>query len=111
MTRHHILDAPEHYILDGHKPVPVKNLMLWARWFEVGDRRVAVTDTDNGQVSTVFLGIDHSFSEDGPPVLFETMVFGGTLDGEQERYTTWEEAEAGHRKMVERVKGEGDEGN
>jgi hypothetical protein len=74
-----------HYILNGREPVLVEDLMTWAKWFNKASRRVALTDTDNGQVSTVFLGIDHSFSEDGPPVLFETMVFGGTLDGEQER--------------------------
>ena len=51
----------------------------------------------------VFLGLDHQYGE-GPPVLFETMVFGGELDQEQVRYHTWEEAAAGHAAMVERVK-------
>jgi len=37
-------------------------------------------------------------------VLFETMVFGGKLDQEQERYCTYDEAEAGHKTMVERVR-------
>ncbi len=54
-------------------------------------------------ISTVFLAIDHSFG-DGPPLLFETMVFGGELDQSQERYSTWDEAEAGHKAWVERVK-------
>jgi hypothetical protein len=31
------------------------------------------------------------------------MVFGGPLDQEQIRYCTWDEAEKGHREMVERV--------
>ncbi len=53
-------------------------------------------------VSTVFLGLDHGYG-DGPPVLFETMVFGGPLDGEQVRYKTWEQAEAGHTAMVQTV--------
>jgi len=50
----------------------------------------------------VFLGLNHSFGE-GPPLLFETMVFGGALDQEQARYTTWEQAEAGHKQMLARV--------
>lgn len=54
-------------------------------------------------VSTVFLGLDHRFGQ-GEPLVFETMVFGGPLDQEQERYSTWDEAEAGHKAMVERVK-------
>jgi hypothetical protein len=28
------------------------------------------------------------------------MVFGGVLDGEQERYLTWDAAEAGHSRWV-----------
>lgn len=61
-------------------------------FFTVGDARV----------STVFLGLDHGWGE-GPPVLYETMVFGGPLDGECERYCTRAEAVAGHALMVARV--------
>jgi hypothetical protein len=53
------------------------------------------------RVSTVFLVINHGFH--GENKWFETMVFGGDLDGEQDRYTTWEEAEHGHAAMVARV--------
>ena len=41
----------------------------------------------------------------GPPVLWETMVFGGKLDQEQARCSgNREQAEAMHNEMVERVK-------
>lgn len=67
------------------------------------ERRVAKTQVDGDcEVSTVFLGIDHGFTGDGPPVLFESLVFGGDLDGECERYCTWQEAEEGHAAMVAR---------
>uniref|UniRef100_A0A6M3JQR8 Uncharacterized protein n=1 Tax=viral metagenome TaxID=1070528 RepID=A0A6M3JQR8_9ZZZZ len=89
------------YILDGHKAVKA-NLKKWAKWYETTDRQVAMDIIVNISVSTVFLGLDHSFG-DGPPLLFETRVFGGALDQEQERYTTWEQAEAGHKEMVKRV--------
>jgi hypothetical protein len=91
------------YILDGKKAVPAE-FMAWARWYETaGDTRVvAKTTVGESRVSTVFLGIDHNWG-DGPPLLFETMVFEGPLDGEQERYSTWEEAEAGHAAMCQRV--------
>lgn len=92
----------DHYILEGHKAVPV-DLMTWARGFERADRIVAKTDVGDSKVSTVFLGLDHSWG-DGPPMIFETLVFGGPLAGEMERYSTWEEAEAGHAAMVERVR-------
>jgi hypothetical protein len=31
------------------------------------------------------------------------MVFGGDLNRECERYATWDEAEAGHKAMLDRV--------
>jgi hypothetical protein len=59
----------------------------------------------DAHVSTVFLGIDHNFTGEGPPVLYETTVFGGPEDDYQERYTSRELAEAGHRAVVDRLKG------
>lgn len=40
-------------------------------------------------------------------VTSETMVFGGPLDAEMERYSTWDEAVAGHAAMVARCEAEG----
>lgn len=92
------------YILRGKEPVLVDDTLEWGRWMESGERRVALDEiSPEVKVSTVFLGLDHNFG-DGPPVFFETMVFGGPLDGEGERYSTWQEAEAGHRAIVDRVR-------
>ena len=91
------------YILDGHTPKRCDDPILFMQWRRTASRRVAQDDINWVSVSTVFLGIDHGFGH-GPPILFETMVFGGVLDQEQERYATWEEAEAGHAAMVVRVK-------
>ena len=50
--------------------------LIWARWFETADRRVALTEVSGIRVSTVFLGLDYRFSGEGPPLLlFETMTF------------------------------------
>ena len=92
----------DHYILDRHNVVAT-DLMTWARWFEKAERRVDRTEIGEVFISTVFLGLDHSFGE-GPPLLFETMVFGGPLDQDMERYSTWDEAVAGHKAMVARVR-------
>lgn len=92
------------YILDSDKqPVEVESLQEWAQFMEDADRQVARTERGSISVSTIFLGLDHSFSPDGPPILFETMVFGGRLDQEQRRYSTWAEAIAGHKEMCVRV--------
>lgn len=90
------------YILDGKTPVRATSVEAWARWFETVERHVADLRDGDIRVSTVFLGIDHPFPG-GPPLLFETMVFGGPLDGELERCSTWEEAEQMHHDMVTRV--------
>ncbi len=89
------------YILEDKIPKVVDDVLEWGKWFETADRHVAKTVLPNGvEVSTVFLGLDHSFSG-GKPILFETMIFGGEHDdGYQERYSTWEEAEAGHKQAV-----------
>ena len=92
-----------HYILDNQKVVECKDLITWARWLESADRAVAKDTIGESNISTVFLGLDHSFGE-GPPLLFETMVFGGKLSDEMNRYSTWDEAALGHKAMCKRVK-------
>jgi hypothetical protein len=101
----------KHYILIGHE-IRECSLMEWARWWELchtpdGDvhRRVGSSTIGDVWVSTVFLGIDHSFSFDPvKPVLFETMCFsekGDWSDFNMRRYCTWNEAEEGHKQIVE----------
>lgn len=91
---------PQYYILVDRVPFAV-DVMTWAKWFENFDNRKIGDDeiTERCHVSTVFLGLDHSFGQ-GDPVLFETMIFGGPLDGEQRRYRTYSEAERGHAEAV-----------
>lgn len=85
------------YILnDAGEPVAVDDLYDWGRWLSETDRHVAKAVLRGGvTVSTVFLGLDHSFCEDGPPV-WETMIFGGPHDGTQWRYVSREDAVTGH---------------
>lgn len=82
-----------------------------AEWSK--DRQLADTTVEGRRVSTVFLGLDHSFF-DGPPILFETMVFSAEtkmhdLFGEpreyhesldMRRYATYAEAMQGHEEVV-----------
>ena len=65
-------------------------------------KRVARTTVGDTYVSTVFLGLDHAC--EGPPMIFETMIFGGDRDQDCWRYSTEEEARAGHAKAVELLK-------
>jgi hypothetical protein len=89
---------------DGMTPVPCESSLEWAAWYEKGNRVLCQTDFGVlGEVSTVFLSIDHNWRDDGPPVLWETMVFGGPLDEEQYRDTSWVRAAARHRMTVRRL--------
>jgi hypothetical protein len=89
-----------YYILDGKEPVEVSDVLTWATQFETADRAVKKTTlSGNVLVSTVFLGLDHQWG-DGPPLLFETMVFGGKHAQDQWRYPTWDEATEGHDTVV-----------
>ena len=94
------------YILDGKESVEELDILKWAEWFESADLEVARTELGNVLVSTVFLGVDRSYGE--PPILFETMVFGGEMDRASRRYATWEEAEEGHKEVVANVQTSGE---
>jgi len=82
------------------------DLMEWADQFEAMDRRLKVDKLYGHKVSTVWLGYDHNHF-DGPPLLFETMIFLDEFGGNDiycDRYTTWEEALNGHAKAVHWLK-------
>ncbi len=89
-----------HYILEG-RIIERVSFMKWVNWFEKKDnRRIKLTKLSNEiDVSTVFLSIDHDFS-DNKPILFETMIFGGNRDEECDRYSTLDESLKGHNKIV-----------
>jgi len=63
------------------------------------------TDIDPYEVSTVWLGINHQF-QSGPPLIFETMVFGPgpEIDGCFGRWSTELEALIGHEEIVQQVR-------
>lgn len=100
------LTGARYYILNGREPVVCDDFMEWARFFDnIDNRRVLQADVGDWWVSTVFLGMDHRFG-DGPPLLFETMIFPRT-GGERgedvycERCSTYDEAEAQHDRACE----------
>lgn len=99
-------EAVTNYVLDARgEPKPEPDVHTWAHWFEKANRHVGSTMVGKMHVSTVFLGIDHSFGRAGPPVLWETMIFY-TPDGSDhtERYTSKEKALAGHLRAIETAK-------
>ncbi len=90
------------YVLaDDGTPRRVEDDLEWTRWHAGADevRRVAYDAVGDGVVvSTVFLGLDHNHSGEGPPVLWETAVFAADHEVKSiHRYSDRESALAGHK--------------
>jgi hypothetical protein len=92
-----------HYKLKGHEAVPCEldDPELRLLWKDGSARTVKKTVVGKHEVSTVFLATNHNWFG-GPPLLFETMIFPEC--SYCERYSTWEEAEAGHELAVASLK-------
>jgi hypothetical protein len=101
------MESPMFYDKDG---TPIEKVEYWAKKYqEPGYKRVAETTLSDGTwISTVWLELNYRLWGDGPPLIFETMVFPAQDDLaelDMDRYSTLTEAEAGHIAMVEYWKG------
>lgn len=97
---------PRKYIIDDKgRVVPEPDIYKWGKFFEQRDKRIVKQEqVGDFWISTVFLGLDHRWKIDGPPVLWETMAFGKNRNEEDmERCSgTREQAEAMHERMVKK---------
>lgn len=92
------------FTLDGHDPVPCESEEKWQAWMDTPARYVAKTVIGNVAILTFFLGAEHAPGDDGRYTLFETNVIA---EGDLRylcRYVTWDEAVAGHEKIVGRLR-------
>lgn len=87
------------WILEGRVPRECRNSAEVVKAWSTLGNHIRGNVVGGVSVSTVFLILDHNYF-DGPPVLFETMVFGGEDDQYQARYCTYEEAVLGHRETL-----------
>ncbi len=96
----------EHYYIydDAGQPVAT-DVTTMARWLTDERRRLVFDKVGKMEVSTVFLGINHQWNE-GPPVLWETMVFGlrDDMDEIQLRYTSQADAIKGHKRTCDEMR-------
>lgn len=110
------------WYLDENKvpqPLPLEDLATFMQANGDPRKQVARGEPILGTVvSTVFLAHDVTGRRGIRPILFETMIFSDThpkLNGDADRYCTWEEAVAGHTKwckhVVDVVIGEADVGD
>lgn len=91
------------YILDENDNPQEVDTLEWGIWMQTANRVVEKTKVGGAEVSTVFLGLDHNWSMTGNPILWETLVFGSSIDEEMDRYDSKDAAVKGHWEMVKRV--------
>jgi hypothetical protein len=96
---------PHRYILgeDGES-IPCPDFMAWAMWIE-NNRDAILLARDHAfglTISTVFLGLDHSFAagESARPLLWETGVFRKSDMVDCQRCSTRAEALLQHKLAV-----------
>lgn len=110
------------YIWDGvGEPEHVLDTMEWAERLEADlgkHYQLAEHHIGHYRISTVFLAIDHNHLRNGPPILWETMVFNmakpvtiegrryghAEWDGYMARYHSKAEAMEGHKRAVKLAK-------
>ena len=99
-----------YYKLDENKKVIPSSIEEWSDFiikeFPTNYTRVGNDIIDGNLISTVFIGLSYAYSiHSGNPIVFETMIFDKNNHGfYQEKYSTWKEAEEGHKKAIEWVK-------
>lgn len=105
----------KYYFLEDGELQAVNSLEEYGKRTKINDenktsfdahKRVAETTLKDGTwVSTVCLMTNHNWG-DGPPLIFETMAFASKdnlLESLCERYSTLEEAQEGHDRIVARL--------
>ena len=96
-----------YYILHDGEVIEEPDYQKWSAWFESAFKEVelvAESPLGSSTVSTRFLGLSMTLAQDSPPMVFETKVKGGWLDNQWERFSSLEEATAGHEGWVRRVR-------
>lgn len=97
------------YILENGRPVPATPLEFGI-WFQVNeaeclvDRTVIAAGEERGQhiwVSTCFIGVNAQYDPDLPPLIYETMIFGGAHHEYKHPTATLGEAKQAHLEAVE----------
>lgn len=94
------------YKLEGQTPVPVGSFMEWSLWIMSASTTVMINELRDCIISTRFVGIDlnsGSCNFESQPMVFETLVMGGVMDGKKNLYPTWDEAIQGHLKICTQV--------
>ena len=89
---------------DGN-PVPCPERDRFYEWLECYPDRIVVQHDNLSPsrdlfVRTVFCGSDDNFNGRGLPLLWATVIFGGPHNGNEQRYSSREDALKGHQAAL-----------
>src|SRR5689334_23023446 len=119
MTESYVAPWPRRlYILEGRTAVQIEDgdLSTFEKWKSEhpDSENLAVDTVDGAEIKTTFLGWDHGLYHvlyaraygrpEPPPLLFETRIHGGPHHMKCRRYSTYDEALAGHVDMLDAMK-------
>jgi len=96
------------YYLNDDNSIRPCTFREWAdqlrKMYETNTKHVGNEVADGKRISTVWLGLNYN-SFEGPPIVFETMVFDEDRSVIYcKRYSSWNEALKGHKKAVKIIK-------
>lgn len=95
---------PTYYNKEGE----VIDFTSWAQLMADDDyKRIKLDVVGHLTISTVWLGMNHNYSNVGPKQIFETMIFPAGSHNEQHisRYETEQEALDTHNELVASIQG------
>ena len=97
--------GPRYYAVNGRPMAMMEWAIVFSNYRHIGEDYLRIRG-HTLRVSTVWLGLDHNWNPNGPPLIFETMVFEHDLIFEDLmcRYSTLAQAQRGHHLMVRAVK-------
>jgi len=92
------------YILNAdHSVEPMADPVEWHERMQIDDIIVGRESIGESTVTTSFTGLEDGTSA-GRPLVFETYVQKGALDGRRWRWATYKEAEEGHKRVVAQLR-------
>jgi hypothetical protein len=103
------LSTDRYYIPDADGEPQPCDVLTWGAWFETHDKHVAHDVVGDARISTRFFGVDLRLLggiDNGRPVLWETMIFGGPYHLHGYRFTSERAALEKHAALVAQLRAE-----
>jgi hypothetical protein len=86
-----------------HTVERMDDIVEWERRYGLDERVIARDVIGKVLITTQFLGLEIGENRQGKPLLFESLVMKGPLDGTKQHYANYADAMVGHGALLLRV--------